>query len=99
MDRNVPAGARRWRLPGSYPARGTWIEIATLTLRQWLSEVVPRTGYVDRNGYFFVSSIAEQGVVPRTGYVDRNNLFLTVLSVQEVVPRTGYVDRNAGLAE
>ena len=33
----------------SYPARGTWIEIAQLRQQAPVGQVVPRTGYVDRN--------------------------------------------------
>ena len=36
----------------SYPARGTWIEMLKGDTMEYMHEVVPRTGYVDRNVLF-----------------------------------------------
>ena len=49
VDRNIHASILRRHILWTFPARGTWIEIATFEIDPETGLDVPRKGNVDRN--------------------------------------------------
>ena len=93
VDRNI------WDLPtfqpldATFPARGTWIEIALVKMSVQCSWDVPRKGNVDRNETIR-TDMGREVDVPRKGNVDRNSILASRSIWSSDVPRKGNVDRN-----
>ena len=88
------AGLPQLHTGGTFPARGTWIEIGPYWRRAAEPQDVPRKGNVDRNEQVRDYTLKTKDV-PRKGNVDRNvcpERHITT-SLGDV-PRKGNVDRN-----
>ena len=100
VDRNVFWIQAQLLQDGSYPARGTWIEISSTQqpCRRPPGSYPARGTWIEI--IILIVLFVNRAVVPRTGYVDRNMSSMVCLQVRNtVVPRTGYVDRNITDAE